>query len=340
MLIRREPYPNLPARAPVDLHKKGKLFSNPVGIIDRATTEDIVETYEPTGKDVEKVKKFVEKRFTSVSRDEYEAGQEEENDDEEQTLSPSTPHYSDSGSVPPPKVSPKKSLVPAKRAAKRAAESLQHQHQRKRQRPSLSIITSPTKLAKLETCNLNPPRSPTPPNYSPKSANCSPNSNQNQTPFGHSPQYSGSSPSTPRMLTRSWKPPRSLPPSSNMLPNSREITTIQTSPDSQNFSVQPPSTSRTSLSEENPAFNPPIKPYLIQPPTTKALNAHQYIEAILALRKSTADPTRYPLPPKSDMKNLQLAAMKMQWVEDAIRLDGAPLEAMELYYEQFAQEEF
>ncbi|ESZ91532.1 hypothetical protein SBOR_8103 [Sclerotinia borealis F-4128] len=367
ILFRRESYPNLPARAPlpdlVALHRSGKLFANPIGVIDRATTEDIVETYRPTGGNVDMVRKFVEKRFTSFSRHAYKVEQE----DEDENQSPVPPYCSDSASITPSSIqhsptsarysSLEKSFAPAKLSAKFPRRQLK----RKRKRPNLRIVTSPAELAELERRNIRRVLSPNVPIYSHISPNSSAQSLRAQNtdlepPTSHSPSHSE------QTDTHTYKRTRYPADPSNI---SKRFQTTQTrvhsSPISISYSAisptispthplspspQPPSIIPSSPSPSSPPYvtQPYLtQPYLTLPPTAHSLTPHQYITAIHRLLASTHHPNRYPLPPKikqktkTDIKDIEITALRMEWVEDAIRLDGAPLAARDLYYEQFAR---
>lgn len=53
----------------------------------------------------------------------------------------------------------------------------------------------------------------------------------------------------------------------------------------------------------------------------------------------------YPLPDgpkpteKTRKEELEMYALEMEMLEDAIRIEGAPQEAIDMYYEQFAEME-
>ncbi|KAF7886226.1 hypothetical protein EAF00_010329 [Botryotinia globosa] len=101
----------------------------------------------------------------------------------------------------------------------------------------------------------------------------------------------------------------------------------------------------------------PLPPQLLPAPLTNPLTPTQYISAILALRASTRNPDHFPLPPgiqhfenlsqqqqkkknkKEREREIHFLALQMEQVEDAIRLEGAPEEAREVYYAQFARGE-
>ncbi|KAF7869943.1 hypothetical protein EAF04_004727 [Stromatinia cepivora] len=129
------------------------------------------------------------------------------------------------------------------------------------------------------------------------------------------------------------------------------------------------------------------QPYLTAAPIPGPLTPHQYIHAILTLRQSTSNPTRYPLPPSISsllnlnsnsnpnpdffptthnspshkimdsnshithpynlkkissltLQNAEILALQMEGVEDAIRIDGVSEEGREIYWGQFAREEY
>ncbi|THV54351.1 hypothetical protein BGAL_0028g00060 [Botrytis galanthina] len=99
----------------------------------------------------------------------------------------------------------------------------------------------------------------------------------------------------------------------------------------------------------------PTPPQLLPPPLSNPLTSIQYISAILALRASTQNPDYFPLPSgiqlfenlsqqqkknkKEKEQEIHFLALQMEQVEDAIRLEGAPEEAREVYYAQFARGE-
>ncbi|TGO68138.1 hypothetical protein BOTNAR_0029g00060 [Botryotinia narcissicola] len=99
----------------------------------------------------------------------------------------------------------------------------------------------------------------------------------------------------------------------------------------------------------------PPPPQLLPAPLANPLTPTQYISAILALRASTRNPDHFPLPPgiqhfenlsqpqkknkKEREREIHFLALQMEQVEDAIWLEGAPEEAREVYYAQFARGE-
>ncbi|KAF7872828.1 uncharacterized protein EAF02_008899 [Botrytis sinoallii] len=142
---------------------------------------------------------------------------------------------------------------------------------------------------------------------------------------------------------------------------------IPESPDtSQHMSNPNPPSNSTPIPTPNPgnissnlmipsthSSNPsPAPPQLLPAPLTNLLTPTQYISAILSLRASTRDPDYFPLPPgiqlfgylsqqnkKEKEQEINFLALQMEQVEDAIRLEGAPEEAREVYYAQFARRE-
>ena len=110
----------------------------------------------------------------------------------------------------------------------------------------------------------------------------------------------------------------------------------------------------------SPSTLSPSLPQLLPRPLSNPLTSMQYVSAILSLRASTRNPQYFPLPPgiqlledfpqgnekgKKDSttreeQDIEFLALQMEQVEDAIRLEGAPAEAREVYYAQFARGEF
>ncbi|TGO11560.1 hypothetical protein BTUL_0107g00450 [Botrytis tulipae] len=126
------------------------------------------------------------------------------------------------------------------------------------------------------------------------------------------------------------------------------------SPHIPNPNPEIPSPNRKIPSTLSPNPSPP-PPQLLPASLTNPLTPIQYISAILALRASTRNPDHFPLPPgiqhfenlsqqqrknkKEREREIHLLALQMEQVEDAIRLEGAPEEAREVYYAQFARGE-
>ncbi|KAK8905302.1 hypothetical protein QC760_006489 [Botrytis cinerea] len=110
----------------------------------------------------------------------------------------------------------------------------------------------------------------------------------------------------------------------------------------------------------SPSTLSPSLPQLLPRPLSNPLTSMQYVSAILSLRASTRNLQYFPLPPgiqlledfpqgnekgKKDSttreeQDIEFLALQMEQVEDAIRLEGAPAEAREVYYAQFARGEF
>ncbi|KAF7945993.1 uncharacterized protein EAE97_005031 [Botrytis byssoidea] len=129
------------------------------------------------------------------------------------------------------------------------------------------------------------------------------------------------------------------------------------SPPFPNPNPEMPSPNRIIPSTLSPNVSPP-PPQLLPAPLANPLTPTQYISAILALRASTRNPDHFPLPPgiqhsenlsqqqqqqkknkKERERAIHFLALQMEQVEDAIRLEGAPEEAREVYYAQFARGE-
>ncbi|EMR86798.1 hypothetical protein BcDW1_4437 [Botrytis cinerea BcDW1] len=110
----------------------------------------------------------------------------------------------------------------------------------------------------------------------------------------------------------------------------------------------------------SPSTLSPSLPQLLPRPLSNPLTSMQYVSAILSLRASTRNLQYFPLPPGIQLledfpqgnekgkkgsttreeQDIEFLALQMEQVEDAIRLEGAPAEAREVYYAQFARGEF
>ncbi|TGO65810.1 hypothetical protein BCON_0001g01280 [Botryotinia convoluta] len=120
--------------------------------------------------------------------------------------------------------------------------------------------------------------------------------------------------------------------------------------------VPPHPRTRYSFISESPDASQYL--HLPSPPPPQLLPPTQYISAILSLRASTRNPYYFPLPEgiqlfgdfpqqqkkkttkKEKEQEIDFLALQMEQVEDAIRLEGAPEAAREVYYAQFARGEY
>ncbi|KAM0173799.1 hypothetical protein ACHAPC_002421 [Botrytis cinerea] len=257
-------------------------------------------------------------------------------------------------------------------------KSMSHHSLRQRSRglPDLRVITSPTRLAQLKNRNMSNIFRKLPPLESkqreqtqePRFQNTifefqtQGNNYRNQGMEYHSHNnrnHHDPNPNPPRkqrkIRLRIGVPPHprtrfSL--GSKSSDPSQYITNPNSTPIPNRRTISPRPVSPSTLS--------PSLPQLLPRPLSNPLTSMQYVSAILSLRASTRNLQYFPLPPgiqlledfpqgnekgKKDSttreeQDIEFLALQMEQVEDAIRLEGAPAEAREVYYAQFARGEF
>ncbi|KAB8298075.1 hypothetical protein EYC80_001839 [Monilinia laxa] len=366
ILHRRESNNNLLAHAPlpdlVALYQSRMSFTNSIGEAARATREDMVDNSGPFGtQNVQrKRKRNFENQYNSISGDAYAEKQKEDKEnglvDDGQPIAAFPPHLAGSNFASSSTIAPYATFrayqsVPSRdfEPTKRATKSMQDRHQQKRLRPNplityrpikpkLKLITCSTTLEALSNNNSRMDDSPTPSTYSPKSENCSPTYLRNYTPFSHyrydssetdmSSQDEANSPEHSTGNTEIAKKPQELGSPFQFRPRQPKAPSTpqyrSTSP--RYYSPQPQRT--------------PSNQYELPEPGPLNLTYQEYIRSILSLRADTADPSQYPLPQYLDLNNAPLCALQMEAVEDQIHLDGVPDDYEDVYYQQFAEEEF
>ncbi|KAM0134604.1 hypothetical protein ACHAO1_005521 [Botrytis cinerea] len=257
-------------------------------------------------------------------------------------------------------------------------KSMSHHSLRQRSRglPDLRVITSPTHLAQLKNRNMSNIFRKLPPLESkqreqtqePRFQNTifefqtQGNNYRNQGMEYHSHNnrnHHDPNPNPPRKQ-RKIRLRTGVPPH----PRTR-FSLGSKSPDPSQYITNPnsiPIPKRRTISPRpiSPSTLSPSLPQLLPRPLSNPLTSMQYVSAILSLRASTRNPQYFPLPPgiqlledfpqgnekgKKDSttreeQDIEFLALQMEQVEDAIRLEGAPAEAREVYYAQFARGEF
>ncbi|KAM0145024.1 hypothetical protein ACHAP3_000146 [Botrytis cinerea] len=257
-------------------------------------------------------------------------------------------------------------------------KSMSHHSLRQRSRglPDLRVITSPTHLTQLKNRNMSNIFRKLPPLESkqreqtqePRFQNTifefqtQGNNYRNQEMEYHSHNnrnHHDPNPNPPRkqrkIHLRTGVPPH---------PRTR-FSLGSKSPDPSQYITNPnsiPIPKRRTISPRpiSPSTLSPSLPQLLPRPLSNPLTSMQYVSAILSLRASTRNPQYFPLPPSIQLledfpqgnekgkkgsttreeQDIEFLALQMEQVEDAIRLEGAPAEAREVYYAQFARGEF
>ncbi|KAA8571149.1 hypothetical protein EYC84_000494 [Monilinia fructicola] len=365
MLHRRESNNSFTAHAPrpdlVALSQSRILFANSMSDFTRANIEEVVDTRRPVGtEDVQrKRKRNAENQHNSVLEDGYEDNQEERENGliyDGQSIATFPLHYGGSTLASSSKVTPHATSstyqsVPSGdlEPAKRPNKSMEDRHRQKRCRPDpptnyrpirpkLQLITCPITIEELSNRNSRINDSPTPSNYSGKSENRSPAPHRNYTPFSH---HRDDSRETETSIQGGGNGARFSTDNINVDNKPRQLG----SP----FQFQP----RLERASSIPQYRSPSPRYHFSQPQPTPFNQYElpeldppnftyqdYIHSVLSLRADTADPSQYILPRYLDLDDTRLCALQMEAVEDHIHLDGMTDDYEDLYYQQFAEEEF
>ncbi|KAF5872605.1 uncharacterized protein Bfra_005966 [Botrytis fragariae] len=373
-LPERAPLPDL-----VALHENGTLFSDPRAMTESAIEEEIAGTLKLKSRSEFKAQLHPHPRPSNLEsqteEDELPSSEIGHNTsshlpaDEHLTypLTPSNPH---------PNIQDNHFLSSnPSTQAKSNSISPYSLHQRRRGLPNLRVITSSTHLAELRNRNLsNPSAKISLLGLKQRELETQASQTQQnlrfQNPISESQMHRNNGKDQERKYhTRKTRnhyvptPPRKpgkIRSRTNVPPHPRtRFSFTSESPDPSQYMCNPGIISSNRIAPSTLSSSLP-PPQLLPPPLSNPLTPTQYISAILSLRASTRNPDHFPLPPGIQLlqnfpqenkkkttkmkrigeKEINFLALQMEQVEDAIRLEGAPEEAREVYYAQFARGEY
>ncbi|TEY34348.1 hypothetical protein BOTCAL_0633g00060 [Botryotinia calthae] len=318
-LFRRNPYPNLPERAPlpdlVALHENGTLFSNPS---ERATEKEVARMSSPRPRSKVNVTKPHPHPRASILESQAEEDKDKlPNSQSGHSCCPHLPEdehhtYSPTPSSPHPNIQHNQSPSASANLSTQTKSISPHSlRQRSRGLPDLRVITSPTHLAQLKNRNMSNIFRKLPPLESkqreqtqePRFQNpifesqTQGNNYRNQEMEYHSHNNRNHHDPNPPRQRRKVRLRKDVPPHprtrfslGSESPNpSQHINNPNSTPIPNQRTISPYPISPSSLS--------PSPPQLLPRPLSNPLTSMQYVSAILSLRASTRNPQYFPLPP-------------------------------------------